>query len=139
VIGLPVVSKSKMADQKETEKFAKETSNNSNSKLEYNNSRLISVEFPGAVKDSAHLIQCLGGEDQLTKAFNDPSKRLAMTFRPEDPYSKILCGDSSSTNSLLLRVRRRKKKNNIDVADDEKKQGYEYKQEVLGVVDTTYR
>lgn len=126
-----------MADKDQGEKFSKESSNNSNGKLEYSNSRLISVEFPGAVNNPAHLIKCLGGEDELTKVFNS-SRRLAMTFRPEDPYSKIVCGDSNQTTNLLLRIRRRKKKNSVEEAGGNK-QHYEYKQEVLGIVDTTYR
>lgn len=127
-----------MAEETEGEKFPKETSNNPNNKLEYNNARLISVEFPGVVNNPAHLMQCLGGEGELNNVFCNNTRRLGMTFRPDDPYSKIVCGDRFPSTSLLLRVRRRKKKGN-SAEGGEVKEGHEYKQEILGVVDTTYR
>lgn len=124
-----------MADEVAAEVCSSNTALTSNSKLEYNKTRLISVEFPGLVQNPSHMIECLGGEEELSKVFCNQTRRLPMTFRPQDPYSKVMCGDRQPSTSLLLRVRRRKKKSTA--SEEEGK--HEYQQEVLGVVDTTYR
>lgn len=128
--------KFKMADEMKECASLSKSPENSNSRLEYDPKRLIGVEYPGLVQNPSRMIETLGGEEAISKVFSRPTRRLPMTFRPEDPYSKIVCGDPQPSTNLLLRVRRRKKKSTSGESSGE---GFEYKQEVLGVVDKTYR
>ena len=71
---------------------------------------VVCVEYPGLVKNSDAMLETLGGTDNLSKVFSDPSRRLELRFRPKDPFCKPTCGDRSQASSLLLRVRRVQKR-----------------------------
>ncbi|XP_032220097.2 general transcription factor 3C polypeptide 5 [Nematostella vectensis] len=120
-----------MADGEE-EKMAADLSDSveANCRVVYNTSRIIGVEFPGVVRNTDKMLQALGGEAEVARAVLDPHQRIKVNFRPADINSKCLYGDRHATPNLLLSVKRRQSKDN---------KGYEYKQEVLGVVDTTFK
>ncbi|XP_066295708.1 general transcription factor 3C polypeptide 5-like [Branchiostoma lanceolatum] len=67
---------------------------------------LTCVEYPGRVKNVDKMLETLGGEENVSKAALDSSRRLDLRFRPADPYCRPVYGDRFPTSSLLLRVRR---------------------------------
>ena len=92
------------------------------------------------------------------QTIHETNKRIELRFRPDDPYCKPLCGNLYQTNNLLVRVKRRYRKpktktvkdgekvealtaGNDDGAEDSDDvlKDVEYKSEVLGVVESTYR
>ncbi|MEQ2197417.1 hypothetical protein XENOCAPTIV_029122, partial [Xenoophorus captivus] len=44
------------------------------------------------------------------QTFSDPTKRLELRFRPQDPFCHSVCGNRLPSSNLLLRVRRRVRK-----------------------------
>ena len=68
------------------------------------------IEYPGSVQNPDAMLDTLGGKNCLFKAFDDPSRRLELRFRPEDIFSKPTCSERNSTTSLLVKVTRYKKK-----------------------------
>ena len=68
------------------------------------------IEYPGSVRNSEAMLDTLGGKNCLLKAFEDPSRRLELRFRPDDIFSKPTCSERNSTTSLLVKVTRYKKK-----------------------------
>ncbi|XP_068191280.1 general transcription factor 3C polypeptide 5 [Antennarius striatus] len=103
----------------------------SSSTVELRTTRLVCVEYPALVTDVDKMLETLGGENTVSKTFANPSRRLELRYRPQDPFCHPLCGNRLSSSSLLLRVRRRvRKKNPKDV---------EIHMDVLGVIGTTYR
>ena len=123
------VNKSKMADEGGP-------SSAESSCLSYNTKKLVCIDYPGYVKNVSRVMETLGGEDNVSRTFANSSLRMEMTYRPNDPHSKVLCGDRSNTSNLLLRVKRRRRRNVGEAAEPGE---WKYEQEVLGIVDTTYR
>ena len=68
------------------------------------------IEYPGSVQNPEAMLDTLGGKTCLFKAFDEPSRRLELRFRPEDIFSKPACSERNSTTSLLVKVTRYKKK-----------------------------
>ena len=71
---------------------------------------MICVEYPGLVKDTSTMMDTLGGAENLSRAFTDPSRRLELRFRPEDVFNKPTCGEKHADTSLLIKVKRKKLK-----------------------------
>ncbi|XP_035684335.1 general transcription factor 3C polypeptide 5-like isoform X1 [Branchiostoma floridae] len=82
---------------------------------------LTCVEYPGRVKNVDKMLETLGGEENVSKAACDSSRRLDLRFRPGDPYCRPVYGDRFPTSSLLLRVtrRRRVRKNRTKGSDED--------------------
>ncbi|XP_078687071.1 general transcription factor 3C polypeptide 5-like [Branchiostoma floridae x Branchiostoma belcheri] len=125
-----------------------------------NTKSLICVEYPGRVKNVEKMLETLGGEENVSKAVSDSSRRLDLRFRPGDPYCRPVYGDRFPTSSLLVRVRRTRRvrkdraKGSEDVpansstgtmetpapsTSSSQEERVTYNTEVLGIVDTTYR
>lgn len=108
----------------------------SSCKLTFNPVNLVGVQYPGYIKNVSHMLETLGGEENVSRTYSNPLIRLDMAFRPSDPYCNVLCGDRYTSSNLLLRVKRRRRKNKDESQEPDK---WKYEQEILGVVDTTYR
>ncbi|KAG8509450.1 General transcription factor 3C polypeptide 5 [Galemys pyrenaicus] len=89
---------------------------------------LVCVEYPGVVRDVAKMLCTLGGEEGVSRIYADPTKRLELYFRPQDPYCHPVCANRFGTSSLLLRVRRRAGR-----------PGAAFHMEVLGIISTIYK
>ena len=109
---------------------------NGSSEVSFRQNKLVNVEYPGYVENVQHMLQSLGGEEAVSRTNEGNPARLELVFRPDDPYCHPMCGDRFPTSNLLLRVKKKRKKKKKDEAGiDEVK----YEQEILGIVDTTYR
>lgn len=93
--------------------------------------RLVCVDYPAAVSRVDKMLETVGGEQGLGKTYADPSRRLELRFRPQDPFCHSLCGNRFPSNNLLLRVRRRVRKKDPGDA--------QIRMEILGVIGTTYK
>jgi len=75
----------------------------------------------------------------IVQAYNDPSKRLELWFRPREISCKPMYGDRLMSSSLLLKVRRRKKRISMEVCDESSKcEQFEYDASILGIIDMRY-
>ena len=118
---------------------------------------MICIEYPGLVQNPEKMVDTLGGKTALLKAFEDPTRRLELRFRPEDIFSKPTCSERNNTTSLLVKVTRYKKNMNnckckcskhsadrkqaeskLDEGDGNIKMQTLYKTKVLGSAKTTY-
>ncbi|KAK8769432.1 hypothetical protein V5799_014102 [Amblyomma americanum] len=70
-----------------------------------NNRKLVIVEYPAIVKNTDKMLKTLGGIDEVSKAYSEPSRRLEMKFRPEDPYCKSAYANRFGTSCLVLKVK----------------------------------
>ncbi|XP_077981401.1 general transcription factor 3C polypeptide 5-like, partial [Glandiceps talaboti] len=95
------------------------------------NNKLVCVEYPGFVKNVDKMLATLGGEETVSKIHSDPSRRLELRYKPNNPYCHAACGNRYATTSLLLKVVKKTKKSDPSYV--------EYKSEILGSVETTYR
>uniref|UniRef100_A0AAY4C7W1 General transcription factor 3C polypeptide 5 n=1 Tax=Denticeps clupeoides TaxID=299321 RepID=A0AAY4C7W1_9TELE len=93
--------------------------------------KLVCVEYPGYVADVQKMLDTIGGEKGISKTYSDPSKRLELHYRPQDPYCHPVCGNRYPSTSLLLRVRRRVRRGNPE--------DVQLTVDALGVIETTYR
>ncbi|KAL5012603.1 hypothetical protein ScPMuIL_011154 [Solemya velum] len=93
------------------------------------NGRFVNVEFPGVVQNVEKALQTLGGIDTISKTYSTATKRLPLTWRPDDQYAKPAFGDRTNTTNLLMKVQRKK---SLDGT-------YKYRVEVVGVVDISYQ
>ena len=81
--------------------------------MDYNSmptENMVCIEYPGLVKNPNKMIDTLGGRSSVSKAFEDPNRRLELRFRPSDIFSKPTCSERNNTTSLLVKVVRYKKK-----------------------------
>uniref|UniRef100_A0A3B4GQC0 General transcription factor IIIC subunit 5 n=1 Tax=Pundamilia nyererei TaxID=303518 RepID=A0A3B4GQC0_9CICH len=103
----------------------------SSSTVELQDKKLVCVEYPGVFSSADRMLATLGGEPKVTKTYSNPSKRLELRYRPQDPFCHSLYGNRVSSGNLLLRVRRRARKNDPKDA--------EIHMDMLGVIGTTYK
>ena len=113
-----------------------EISFSNNGQIIFNQTKFVGIEYPGYIKDENHMLETLGGEDTVAKTYSNPTRRLELSFRPEDPYCHAVCADRYSTSNLLLRVKQRKKKRRQ--GSDEPPE-VTYEQEILGIVGNTFK
>ncbi|XP_039794802.1 transcription factor tau subunit sfc1-like isoform X5 [Panicum virgatum] len=67
------------------------------------------VHYPGYPSSPARAARTLGGLPAIAKVrSSDPSARLELRFRPEDPYCHPAFGESRASTGLVLRLSRRK-------------------------------
>ena len=94
--------------------------------------RLVCIEYPGYINDISKALKTLGGERQLNTTLKQPLRRVAMHFRPNDPYSQQTFGDRFPVTDALMKVKRKKRiKNGIEEV--------KYECEILGVIDTVVK
>ncbi|KAG9353925.1 hypothetical protein JZ751_012049 [Albula glossodonta] len=93
--------------------------------------KLVCVEYPGYVVNVEKMLQTVGGEQGVSKTYSEPSRRLELNYRPQDPYCHPLCGNRFPCTSLLLRVRKRSRKGSGAEAQVD--------MEVMGHIGTTYK
>ncbi|XP_039856322.1 general transcription factor 3C polypeptide 5 [Simochromis diagramma] len=103
----------------------------SSSTVELQDKKLVCVEYPGVFSSADRMLATLGGEQKVTKTYSNPSKRLELRYRPQDPFCHSLYGNRIPSGNLLLRVRRRTRKNDPKDA--------EIHMDMLGVIGTTYK
>ena len=111
-------------------------SSSNNGQITVNQVKFVGIEYPGYIKDENHMLETLGGEEALSRTYSIPTRRLEMSFRPEDPYAHSLCGDRYPTANLLLKVKRRKKKQKEGIGETEE---VKYEQEILGIVGNSFK
>lgn len=70
--------------------------------------------------------------------YADPSKRLELYFRPQDPYCHPLCANRFSTTSLLLRVRKKVRRQRAAPGPGTQPE-VAFDMEILGIVSTIYK
>lgn len=74
--------------------------------IAFKNRKLVLVEYPAIVKSTDRMLLSLGGVDEVAKAYSDPSRRIEVKFRPEDPYCKSAYANRFSTSCLVLKVKK---------------------------------
>lgn len=111
-------------------------SSSNNGQIIVNQVKFVGIEYPGFIKDENHMLETLGGEEAVSRTYSIPTRRLELSFRPEDPYAHSLCGDRYATANLLLRVKRRKKKQQRGNGETEV---VKYEQEILGIVGNSFK
>lgn len=94
---------------------------------------LVSVEYPGIVKNLDKMMETLGGIDKLKRTFDDPTSRLELFPRPKDVFSHPLMGDRVNTNNLLVKCIREK------VVDSSGTVSYVYKPTIVGIITISYK
>lgn len=77
--------------------------------LAFKNRKLVLVEYPAVVRNTDRMLMSLGGVDEVSKAYSDPSRRIEVKFRPEDPYCKSAYANRFSTSCLVLKVKKNTK------------------------------
>ncbi|XP_065300014.1 general transcription factor 3C polypeptide 5 [Dermacentor albipictus] len=92
------------------------------------NRKLVLVEYPAIVKNTDRMIKSLGGIEEVAKAYSDPTRRLEMKFRPEDPYCKSAYANRFNASCLVLKVK--KNRGNTDEP---------YTVSIEGTVTTVYK
>eukprot|EP00057_Strongylocentrotus_purpuratus_P021931 XP_011676405.1 PREDICTED: general transcription factor 3C polypeptide 5 [Strongylocentrotus purpuratus] len=110
--------------------------------------QLISLNYPGVVKNPSMMIETLGGESKLTKAFNDDHAPLSLNFQPGNPYCKPARGVACRSTSLLMKVKRRYRRRResedggLKTGSQGERDGNsangQYSAEVLGVIGQKY-
>ncbi|XP_072422108.1 general transcription factor 3C polypeptide 5 [Chiloscyllium punctatum] len=103
--------------------------------------RLVCAEYPGAVRDPRKMLDTLGGEEGVSRTYADPSRRLELHFRPNDPYCHPVCANRFPSTSMLLRVKRMQRKLRAGASPLGERKGEEvkYEMEILGLIGTTYK
>ncbi|XP_014666091.1 PREDICTED: general transcription factor 3C polypeptide 5-like [Priapulus caudatus] len=101
--------------------------------------KFVLVEYPAVVMNVDKMLTSLGGENAVSRANADPSRRLELRFRPQDIFCKPACGDRFNTTNLLMKVVRRRKKKSSGLGAERREPEVTLHAEILGVVDTTYR
>ncbi|KAM7304704.1 general transcription factor 3C polypeptide 5 [Ixodes scapularis] len=89
---------------------------------------LVLVEYPGIVRNVDKMLRTLGGIDEISETHSDPSRRLELKFRPDDPYCKCVYANRFSASCLLLKVKRNRSKD-----------GEPYSVSIEGTVSTVYK
>ncbi|XP_063287390.1 general transcription factor 3C polypeptide 5 [Pelobates fuscus] len=108
--------------------------------LPQNKKPMVCVEYPGIVQNVDKMLQTLGGEKSVSRIYADPTRRLELYFRPNDPYCHPLCANRFPTTTMILRVKkrvRRKKANEMQIS--EPNQEGSISMEIIGVVGTVYK
>ncbi|KAK6305349.1 hypothetical protein J4Q44_G00241290 [Coregonus suidteri] len=77
------------------------------------------------------MLESIGGIQGVSKTYADPSRRLELRFRPQDPFCHPVCGNRFPSTNLLLRMKRRVRKGNPKEA--------QINMDILGVIGTTYK
>ncbi|KAI9506842.1 tau 95 subunit of transcription factor TFIIIC [Coemansia spiralis] len=104
---------------------------------------LVSVEYPGYVKDANLAIKTLGGRTKLARDIaEDIGMPVELRYRHKDPASHPINGDIVATQNLLLKVTRRVRRPKNAAARHAKKDVAEHVEtnaEVVGVIEKTVR
>ncbi|CAB1332806.1 unnamed protein product [Coregonus sp. 'balchen'] len=93
--------------------------------------KLVCVEYPGIISNVDKMLESIGGIQGVSKTYADPSRRLELRFRPQDPFCHPVCGNRFPSTNLLLRMKRRVRKGNPKEA--------QINMDILGVIGTTYK
>uniref|UniRef100_A0A8C7JGP5 Ral transcription factor IIIC subunit 5 n=1 Tax=Oncorhynchus kisutch TaxID=8019 RepID=A0A8C7JGP5_ONCKI len=93
--------------------------------------KLVCVEYPGIISNVDKMLESIGGIQGMSKTYADPSRRLELRFRPQDPFCHPVCGNRYPSTNLLLRMKRRVRKGNPKEA--------QISMDILGVIGTTYK
>lgn len=93
--------------------------------------KLVCVEYPGIISNVDKMLESIGGIQGMSKTYADPSRRLELRFRPQDPFCHPVCGNRYPSTNLLLRMKRRVRKGNPKEA--------QINMDILGVIGTTYK
>lgn len=112
-------------------------SETTSSKIKYvSTKKFICVEYPGYIKDVDKMLKTLGGEEKLSNTYFNTKRRLEIQFRPDDVYCHSVCGDLQPSRAMILKVKRKRRKKKQDETSEH---GWEYEQEILGIVHQTYK
>ena len=111
-------------------------SSSNGGQITVNQIKFVGVEYPGYVKDENHMLETLGGEETVSRTYSHATRRLELSFRPDDPYAHTVCADRYPTANLLVRVKRRKKKQREGTSEPEE---VKYEQEIMGIVGNTFK
>lgn len=94
---------------------------------------LIGIEYPGLVKNVDKMVETLGGENELSRAFEQKQK-LQLKFAPKNLYCKpAISTEQEEVTGMVLKLRVKKIKDN-----PEKKIEY-LSAELVGTVKSMYR
>ncbi|KAL1915198.1 uncharacterized protein VTP21DRAFT_7474 [Calcarisporiella thermophila] len=96
---------------------------------------LISIEYPGYVRNLNKVLTTLGGLKSLSRVASGYDS-LELRYRPKDPFSHPIHGDVVPTANLLMKVTRRRKKKEGKLIEGDRG---EIKAEIVGLVTRTCR
>ncbi|XP_051149413.1 uncharacterized protein LOC127264081 [Andrographis paniculata] len=71
---------------------------------------MFAVHYPGYPSSIERAVETLGGQEGILKVCSDKSNKLELHFRPEDPYSHPVFGESRPCNKFLLKISSKKVK-----------------------------
>lgn len=74
--------------------------------MKITNRKLVLLEYPAIVQSAEKMLKTLGGIDEISKAYSDPSRRLELRYRPDDPYCKSAYANRFHGSCLLLKVKK---------------------------------
>ncbi|KAI9028619.1 RNA polymerase III transcription factor IIIC subunit-domain-containing protein [Hyaloraphidium curvatum] len=97
--------------------------------------RLVSVEYPGFVRDTERAFATLGGKERVGKVAAGTADTLELRYRPEDLFAHPIVGDAIGTANLLLKVTRRRRR----AAPGRPAGEWEERSEVVGTIARTVR
>ncbi|KAJ1894791.1 tau 95 subunit of transcription factor TFIIIC [Kickxella alabastrina] len=100
---------------------------------------VLSVEYPGFVKDTEKAIQSIGGREKLARdVAEDVGAQIELRYRYNDPTSHPISGEIVATENLLIKVTRHIKKVKGRPLDGTEK-SIQTSAQIVGVIEKTAR
>lgn len=93
---------------------------------------LVSIEYPGIVKNLDKMMETIGGTEQLIKTFKKSGSRLELSPRP-DLFSHPILGDKVPTNNLLVKCIE------TTVTDEQGNVKKIYETQIVGFISVSYK
>ncbi|KAJ2238223.1 tau 95 subunit of transcription factor TFIIIC [Coemansia sp. RSA 1722] len=101
---------------------------------------VLSVEYPGYIKDAEKAIRSLGGREKLARDVSeDTGARLELRYRYNDPTSHPISGEIVPTQNVLIKVTRRIKRAKGASKDKSTEISTETSAEIVGIIEKTAR
>jgi general transcription factor 3C polypeptide 5 (transcription factor C subunit 1) len=94
---------------------------------------LLSVAYPGYVRNISRVMATLGGKDSIESAFNTPQSMLELRFRPGNADAHALRAARSQTKGIVLKIKRSVRKD-PETGEEE----VAVSVEALGIVRSTF-
>lgn len=92
----------------------------------------IAIEYPGRVENIDQMVETLGGQEELSKGFQEKQK-LQLKFRDNFYAKPVLSSEPIDTTGILLKIKMRKSKKHRD------KKPEHVSTDILGTVSNCYK
>ncbi|XP_053214230.1 general transcription factor 3C polypeptide 5-like [Panonychus citri] len=93
---------------------------------------LVSIEYPGIVKNLDRMMETIGGTEKLNETFKKQGSRLELSPRP-DIFSHPMLGDKVPTNNLLVKCIEK------TITDDQGNVKKIYETKIIGFISFSYK